>query len=264
MYLWVVIATFITILLSYNLSVRPDMDRAYAETRASVAIAKFRALHNGVRDYLISRAPQLTGLTRVDFYPGDGVNISKTDGDGSQYKVLTYDLIKDYLPIGYAQEGKTLDDVANITGGGKIVSKVFCFADANTDAQCVSGVDGSCCHISADGATGAKIYVVTFTQMPTRWINKVSNLPNADMMAAMAHVHGYGRLFGYTETRGGKLLLSGGKLVQNYDDYGNPIGAEKLERLEIYKAIKNDADFQKSGCNKENVHCLFEIEQIYG
>lgn len=128
MYLWVVIATFITILLSYNLSVRPDMDRAYAETRASVAIAKFRALHNGVKDYLNSQAPEKTGQTRVTYYPGTGVNVSTPEG--SQASSLTDEDIRNYLPVGYIKADETLDDIANITGGGKIVSKVFALTRA--------------------------------------------------------------------------------------------------------------------------------------
>ena len=67
MYLWVVLATFIVALYSYNLSVRSDLDRVFAETKASVVIAKFRALHNGVKDYFNSQAPSKTGLTHVTY-----------------------------------------------------------------------------------------------------------------------------------------------------------------------------------------------------
>ena len=62
MYLWIIIATFIAMLASFNLSVRPDMDRVFAETKASVVITKFNALHNGVKDYFNSQAPAKTGL----------------------------------------------------------------------------------------------------------------------------------------------------------------------------------------------------------
>ena len=236
MYLWVVLATFITVLLSYNLSVRPDMDRAFAETKASVVIAKFRALHNGVKDYLNSQAPEKTGQARVTYYPGTGVNVSTPEG--SQASSLTVDDIRNYLPVGYIKADETLDDIANITGGGKIVSKVFCSNECIADDDCSS------------------IYVVSFTQMPTRWINKISNMPNADMMGALTHMRGYGKDIGYTDIKNGKVILSGGQAVQHYDEYGNPVG--------IFGAIKNDADFQDMGCDKENVHCLFTIQQIYG
>ena len=46
MYLWVVIATFITIIYSYNLPVRADLDRVHAESRAGVVVTKFFAQHN--------------------------------------------------------------------------------------------------------------------------------------------------------------------------------------------------------------------------
>lgn len=263
MYLWVVLATFITVLLSYNLSVRPDMDRAFAETKASVVIAKFKALHNGVKDYLNSQAPEKTGQARVTYYPGTGVNVSTPEG--SQASSLTVDDIRNYLPVGYIKADETLDDIANITGGGKIVSKVFCFDEGETSIQCTSGVDGSCCSnecITDDNCSS--IYVVSFTQMPTRWINKISNMPNADMMGALTHIRGYGKDIGYTDIKNGKVILSGGQAVQHYDEHGNPVGERAFESFEIFGAIKNDADFQDMGCDKENVHCLFAIQQIYG
>lgn len=263
MYLWVVLATFISVLLSYNLSVRPDMDRAFAEAKASVVVAKFKALHNGVKDYLNSQSPEKTGQARVTYYPGTGVNISSQEG--SQASSLTIDDIRGYLPIGYAKSDETLNDIANITGGGKIVSKVFCFNEGETDVQCTSSADGSCCsnHCIEDDSCSS-IYVASFTQMPTRWINKISNLPNADMMGALTHMYGYGKDIGYTSVKNGKVTLSGGRIMQHYDGYGNPVGGKVFESFEIYDAIVNDADFQEVGCARDNVHCLFAIQQIYG
>ena len=263
MYLWVVLATFIAALYSYNLSVRSDLDRTFAETKASVIIAKFRALHNGVKDYFNSQAPSKTGQTHVTYYPGDGVNItsqSETNDD-----VLTVDMIRDYLPVGYAKSEDTIEDIATITGGGEIVSKVFCFEEGNTAQQCVSGGDGSCCSNNClEDGTCAGIYVVSFTQMPSRWINKITAAPNADMKIAVAKVRGYGKTFGYTETINSKLVLSGGHMVQDYDEAGNPVGDKKFEYFEIWTAVQNDADFQRIGCTEENKHCLYAVDQIYG
>lgn len=263
MYLWIVIATFIAILTSFNLSVRPDMDRVFAETKAGVVITKFNALHNGVKDYFNSQAPSKTGLSRVTYYPGDGVNVQTTE-DGT-VSDLTVEEVSPYLPFGYIKDGEDLNDVATITGGGEIVSKVFCFAEGNTGEQCVSGVDGSCCsnECIADGEC-ASIYVVSFTQMPSRWINKISNMPNADMMSALSHVRGYGKSIGYTQTEDGKIVLSGGRFVTHFSSDGTQIQDETFESWELFGAIVNDADFQRIGCDKENVHCLFAIQQIFG
>ncbi len=263
MYLWVVLATFIVALSSFNLSVRSDMDRIFAETRAGVVLAKFRALHNGVKDYFNSQAPSKTGQDYVTYYPGDGVNVT-TQGETGE-GTLTIDDIRDYLPVGYARAGDQLEDVANITGGGEIVSKVFCFEEGDTTKQCVSGGDGSCCSNDCleDGVCSG-IYVVSFTQMPSRWINKETLNPNADMRMAVAKIRGYGSTFGYTETVDGKLVLSGGRMVQHYDAGGVPVGDEEFEYFEIYEAVQSDEDFKRIGCDQEDVHCLFAIQQIYG
>ena len=263
MYLWIVIATFIALLASFNLSVRPDMDRVFAETRAGVVISKFRALHNGVRDYFNSQSPDKTGLSRANYYPGDGVNITQAE-DGS-IKSLTVDEVAPYLPVGYAKDGDDLDKIASITGGGEIVSKVFCFDEGNTNNQCVSGVDGSCCSNECiDDDNCSSIYVVSFTQMPSRWINKVSNMPNADMMSALSRIRGYGKELGYTDTKDGKSVLSGGHFVTHYTESGEQTETDSFESWEIFGAIVNDEDFKRLECDKDNVHCLFAIQQIYG
>ena len=168
------------------------------------------------------------------------------------------------MPVGYIKADETLDDIANITGGGKIVSKVFCFDEGETNVQCTSEVESCCSNECIADDDCSSIYVVSFTQMPTRWINKVSNMPNADMMGALTHMRGYGKDIGYTDIKNGKVILSGGQAVQHYDEHGNPVGERAFESFEIFGAIKNDVDFQDMGCDKENVHCLFAIQQIYG
>ena len=264
MYLWVVIATFISILYAFNLSVRPDMDRIFAETKASVVITKFNALHNGVKDYLNSQAPEKTGLSRVTYFPGDGVNITSSEGEESVQSLSAED-VKPFLPTGYVREGEDLDEIASITGGGEIVSKVFCFEEADTTQQCVSSPEGSCCSNDCleDGRCSG-IYVISFTQMPSRWVNKVSNMPNADMIGALGHMRGYGDSFGYTETKDGKVVLSGGRIVKHYNELGEKIQEDTFENWEIFEAVVNDVDFQRLGCDQEDVHCLFAIQQIYG
>lgn len=263
MYLWIVIATFITLLASFNLPVRPDMDRVFSETKAQVVITKFNALHNGVKDYFNSQAPSKTGLTRVTYYPGDGVNVIAAEEGLAA--ALTKEQIAPYLPFGYIKDGETLDDVASLVGGGDIVSKVFCFAEGNTEEQCLSGGDGSCCsdRCLEDGVC-AGIYVVSFTRMPTRWINKISNMPNADMLAALSKVRGYGKSIGYTLVQDGKVWLSGGKFVSHMAPDGSQIQDDTFEKWELFGAVVNDADFKSMECDKSDVYCLFAIQQIYG
>jgi len=257
MYLWVVLATFITILYSFNLAIRPDMDRAYAETKASVVLTKFRAQHNAVKDYLNSQAPAKTGQSRVTYYPGSGYNVT-AEGEASN---LSAESLRDYLPVGYQLEAADGDAGSSLVSSN-MVTKVFCFSEGNTAEQCLSGGDGSCCSdscIDDDNCVG--IYVVSFKPLPSRWLNKTNGRPNADMLGAMAKIRGFGKNFGYTDTIDGKVVLSGGRMVQEFDEAGNPVGDRNFEYLEIYEAIKNDTDFNNLDCG--NSHCIFAIQQIY-
>lgn len=242
MYLWVVIATFITILYSYNISVRSDLDRVHAETRASVAVAKFRAQHNAVKDYLNSQSMAKTGQNSVTYYPGDGVHIKA--GTGTEIEMSQ---IENYLPVGFSEDAET-------------VTKVYCIEEGDPNSpNCDSGGGPSCC---SNDYTG--IYVVSYRQLPSRWINKITTLPNSDVIGAMAKGRGFGKVIGYTDTIDGKLVLSGGHLVYEIDENtGERTKNAEFEYKEIYKAIREDPDFIEARCDQENVHCLYAIQQIY-
>ena len=238
MYLWVVVATFITILYSYNVSVRPDLDRVHAETKAGVTVARFRAQHNAVKDYFNSRATDKIGQQYVDYFPGDGKNV--TVG-----RNLSVDWGK-YLPVGFKEDSE-------------VVSKVFCLEGGKIDSSQCTSAEGSCCSYENTG-----IYVVSFRMMPQRWRNKVTKMPNADLLGAMANVRGFGKTFGYVDKIDGKLVLSGGRLYYDVDDKGERSRDASFGYQEIFDAVKTDEDFKAKGCDNEESHCLFAIQQIYG
>ena len=133
MYLWIVIATFITLLYSFNIGLRADYDRVYAETRAQVVLTKFMAQHNAVKEYLNSQAPEKTGYTRVPYYPGDGYNSTtgvdfSSDGSEVEGGINYQSILEPYLPYGYHPDPET-------------VTKVFCIKDGEINGngpQCVS------------------------------------------------------------------------------------------------------------------------------
>lgn len=251
MYLWVILATFITILYSYNLSVRPDLDRVHAESKASVFIAKFRAQQNALKECFSAKQTSRTGLTSVPYYPGDGIN-SSTGNDWSGDTDFTA-----ALPAGYHLE----------TGDNVPISKVFCFYDENYATNCSSATPAapSCCSGEYTG-----IYVVSFQKIPSRWYNKAVSKPNTDLISAMSKIGGYGNSLGYTTKQDGKFILSGGRqVVTSYttetDEDGNPVQNENkaFEFREIFPGIQNDPDFKET-CDKEKTHCIFAIQQIYG
>lgn len=265
MYLWVILATFITLLYSYNLSVRPDMDRVHAETKARVVIDKFMAQHNAFKDYLTSLETTKTGQSTVPYYPGEGLHVnSKHEGrgdlleDGKQ--CWTYkkdnnsytqenceDIIRSYLPMGY-----------DLDSSRAIISKVFCFDDnvyGDTE-QCHSGAGVSCCN-----NPNTKIFIITYQKLPNRWMNKETNMPNADILGALSKVPGYGRIIGYTtKNEYGETVLSGGR---KEIDYSSGTATEIIDTRILPRALDADGDFQHFGCHEEDTYCLLEIQQIY-
>ena len=54
MYLWVILATFIVALASFNLSVRPDMRQLYVEPQAEAAVTRIMLQHQGAAKYVES------------------------------------------------------------------------------------------------------------------------------------------------------------------------------------------------------------------
>jgi hypothetical protein len=285
MYLWVILATFLTMLYSFNLSVRADMDRVHAETKASVTIAKLRMQQNALKDALAAQDPHRTGLTAVCYRPGDGVNVSSSsssDSSSSDSENTEQSCpsgpeipIADYLPMGYRLD----------TGDSAPISKVFCFHDTDridgdpahpetydfdyNCSQSTANDDRSCC---SDPYTS--IYVVTFQPIRSRWINHNTGMPNADLLGAAVRVPGYGKSFGYTMLYKGKKVLSGGQRIVTYEDgdedgafdeSGEPkVKAVTYEYRRIMTPILSDEDFiAKCGKQDEDVHCLFAIQQIY-
>ena len=260
MYLWIVIATFITLLYSYNIGLRADYDRVLAETKAQVVLTKFMAQHNAVKEYLNSQAPEKTGDTRVSYYPGDGYNSTTganlaSDGSEVENGVNYKERLANYLPYGYNPDEET-------------ITKVFCIKNGDNSEvngngqQCVSDANGSCC---SDEFTG--IYVVSFREIPSRWINHVTKLPNADLIGAMTRVGGYGRFFGYLDEVDGNLAIASGAKYDNrvqYHSAGDEINQTAFQYRNVLQAVLDDPDFKEKKCDKPETHCLYAIWQIYG
>lgn len=264
MYLWVILATFITLLYSYNLSVRPDMDRVHAETKARVIIDKFMAQHNAFKDYLTSLETSKTGQLTVPYAPGQNINggndkdilssdckIYSTGQDGyvQEDNKNCEAVIKGYLPLGYKLKSDPKDS-------NRIVSEIFCFDHDNNGyaEQCNISRDingGSCCNNN-----NTEIFIITYQHLPKRWMNKETKTLNADFLGALSKVPGYGRIIGYTRHEGSDIILSGGQKTMDYSS-----GTEVIEERVLPPAL--GSGLFDNMCGGEYDYCLLEIQQIY-
>jgi len=241
MYLWVILATFVVAILSYNLSVRPDTDRAFNETKAQTVIAKFKAQHNAFASFIYARRLSLTdaqigGITTVKYCSGVGYANGEIIGNscnGFTDPSITKEAVGNYMPIGYkAQTG--------------IYSKVFCFKGEAEDYTKTCDADGVACCADTD----AKVYVVSFQTIPSNWINHTTNTPTTDMQVSMAGTKGYGSTFGFNVREDTGQHISGG-VIDN---------EKHLVYRPIYSAILSDPDYtSKCGDNKL---CFIAIQQV--
>ncbi|MBQ7659598.1 MAG: hypothetical protein IJS26_02485 [Alphaproteobacteria bacterium] len=247
MYLWIVIATFMVALLSYNLSVRPDVDRAYMETKAQTVVGKFKIQHNAFKRYLNSQKipanPALGDPLYVSYKPGFGYNAGQILGsdDTEPYAV------EQYFPMGYLPDDETY-------------SKVFCFEPSYSDSDYVDYevncndaavmADDRCCSVDY-----VEVYAVSWAPIPSRWLNR-SSTPTTDMMSVMSKSGEYGRCFGYVTTAEDVpyAVVSGG--VKPNEQIAN----NDLPYRVVYSAVLNDEDYQ-STC--QDTPCFIAIHQVF-
>ena len=168
MYVWIILATFISMLYAYNLSTREDMREIYVVPQAEVVVSKLMVQHRAARKYVEDHRPPDNHTTTVSFFPGE-VKIND----------LQY-----YLPYGFVRDNS-------------FTSVIYCLDKDSTNlSQSVSCTAGgaSCCN---DPKTIA--YLVTFGCVPQRWRNVVNGKPNADLLRAIQSVAGQGTDLGYAD-----------------------------------------------------------------
>ena len=256
MYLWVVLATFIVAILSYNLSVRPDMDRTYMETKAKTAIARFKLQHTAFYSYIDSKRlkfdEQAVGAT-VDYVSGTGYNNGQVIGTLSD-KIKVED-IEDFLPAGY-------------TPRSDIYSKVFCFQKApnnNLEAEypetCEAAVEATCC-----SREDTIVYVASWQQIPSNWLNK-SGKPTSDMMLSIAKTDGYGKTFGYNQIKDSEDTSQESQNLPDYPVISGGFGygindtdtTFNLKYQRIFKAILDDEHYHEQCAHNT---CFVALQRV--
>ena len=158
MYIWMVLATFMVLLYSYNLPVRGDMKALKIEPQAEVVVSRLVIQHRSARDYIRNRMPPKNGSNVITYTKG----ILSCTSD-----------LKDYLPYGY-----------NCDTG--FTSEIYCMQ--KTDWS--TGMDDC---TSPD----AMKYLITYGPVPPKWLNLSSNTPTNDLLNASRRILGIDTSFGY-------------------------------------------------------------------
>lgn len=173
MYIWVLLATFITILYSFNLSTRSDMRALYVEPQAEAVVSKVVIQHKGAIKYVQDKTPPTNDMSVVSYYPGQ----------------IPYSELKGYLPYGFNGTATDTD----------FKSVIYCI---NKDSPGLSQPISSSCPTNQPSCCSnyhSVNYLVTYGCVPQRWRNIKTGKPNNDLLNAMQNVVGLGTDFGYAD-----------------------------------------------------------------
>lgn len=166
MYIWVLLATFMAILYSYNLSPRQDMRKLEVEPLAEAIISKLVIKQKAAGLYMRSHTPPY-----AIYHDVDG-NIKQADQITYISGLLSEGELKGYLPFGFKD-----NDTYR--------AEIYCADSATqtTFAPCEEKEN--------------KRYLVSYTTIPQRWLNVVTGLPNNDFTNALKTIIGNDKSFGY-------------------------------------------------------------------
>lgn len=170
MYIWVILATFLAMLYSYNLSHRADVRELEIEPVAKALISKLVVKQQSAGRYMRGNTPPYAGSVGADgtYYPSS--NITYTAG------ILTTDDIEGYLPYGYKDDGS-------------VTTEIYCLNKNNLSQS-----------MNCDSEDAIR-YLVAYTVIPQRWLNVKTGIPNNDFNNAMKQLIGYDSSFGYLTCR---------------------------------------------------------------
>lgn len=171
MYIWVLLATFMAILYSYNLSPRADIRELEIEPVAKALISKLVIKQQAAGRYMRGNTPPFASSTDAEGNVTKSENITYTSGILTQAELNPSEGVT-FLPYGFKDDGS-------------VKTEIYCLRKDN------QAVAMDC---SDDDAIR---YLVAYTVIPQRWLNVKTGLPNNDFNNAMKQIIGYDSSFGY-------------------------------------------------------------------
>lgn len=223
MYIWVLLATFITVLFSFNLSVRPDMKELYVDSQAATVASKLYVQHKAAEEYY------KTAIKKFKKGLGASPNFMELDKDGTDGNNLVV-AMTDYatVPNFHPAEGAhTILYCVNREG----YDKPFFKNSSGTQCQQTEGNplagDINCCRGTGPDGKALK-YLVTVVPIPVRWqarnaAGQPIKAPNTSMINALKEVTSDKLGFGY-------LVKDGGYYIRGVSD----------DTMQLYDAVGED------------------------
>lgn len=198
MYLWVIIATFITAIAFMSTSLRPDMKHLFVEPQAQNVVTKIYTQHRAAMKYVHKNRTS-----------GADGGVGYIDGK------VTMEQLAGYAPYGF-----------NIDSGAAVFTTAIYCLDKNSQGHGALPTDcpgDNCC-----AAKNKIVYLVTYGCVPYKWRDIYTGKPSASLLNAMKDTLGYVNGFGYVVDKDDKPTTTGGVdsdgNVIDYDTLGTDYG----------------------------------------
>ena len=161
MYIWVLLATFIAMIASFNLPARNDAKELLVEPLAAAHISKIATVHRAALKYIEENSPPKINSTIMSYSNGQAIPNAR---------------IEEYLPY-----GAIIDP--------DYTSRVYCMR--KSDYSAIANCQGD--------ATAVLRVVITYGFIPQKWMNTSTGGPNNNYLSAMHNVVASGVPLGYVD-----------------------------------------------------------------
>jgi hypothetical protein len=176
MYIWVILAFFITTLFSYNLSHRADIREITVSPRAQSVASKVVIQHEAASGWVRDRS--LGGDTdaagNMVLPPGNLENVFMPFGQ--RVREVPFGELGLYLPFGFREDR-----------GPRYTSFLYCLDRRNLSASIGCNDEFS------------TAYLITYGCVAQRWVSLVTGKPNKDLEFGISEAKATGAEMGYTE-----------------------------------------------------------------
>lgn len=227
MYIWVILATFVVALFSYNLSVRSDSRDLYVTPQAQAVVSKLLIQHEAVtkytkKQYTLAKKGQdgtmyLGTVTKEELNPKENPDTGKPEGG-----ILSETVLQGFRPeVGEVSklyciksrdmnEAETFKNLGLSPDGARPDIKL-CYGAEDESGTITEKDNGDGTTTFIQNKNYARLYVVTTMPIPVRWrarteddkgILRPIGAPNEDLIKAIKKTSTQGVKMGYVVPAG--------------------------------------------------------------
>lgn len=256
MYVWMILATFMVMLMAFNLSPRNDIQQQTNVPLAEGAITKFLVQHDAAVKYVKQKQKAEIGL---DLNDNEITGCSEGTGNlcdllpiGFKYEENLYN--STYYCLNAAEYSYTEEEVVDEETGEVTIQK------KRVETKSEGKELGNSCLNNFDGKKNS-IYVITYGRVPERWKNISSNKILGDYYNAMHKLIAIGSTCGIVRP---KLSGSDTRNTMNSDFIVDGINV-RYNSIPPY-FIENDDGFKEKCLSGSGIHpnfpCIIYVTNI--